>query len=225
MSNNYYSNYGTVGSGGNRLLTQQPPSSGVTPWAQQRIDEREAQRSISVANAFNIAASSISQVVMAAIATDRAIQMDKLAAQMRMDEYEYKKAARAQSLRQSVFFNARNRQRLDEAQASEQLAMGIEHMKRTATVANASLAGGVDNASAVVMDVQKQQMRAELYQKRTHINEQTNLSIQSLEAARNNEILYEPLGATSSSGAWAEFGVSALTVGEAAYSKFIPAKE
>lgn len=192
-----------------------------TPWAQKKMDEKVARDNIGKAEAANIAVSAIGQIALAAIATDHSVKMDKLKYKQQRDIYDYKSKSRAQARLQSVFFSARNRQKLDEAQASEQLAMGINHMKQTAAVANAALAGGVDNASAVIGDVQKQQMRAEMYQDMDQANAREQLAVNSIDSQRNKEILYDP-SKPSSSGAWTEFGITALSVGDAAYGKFNP---
>ena len=164
------------------------------------------------------------EIANSAIASFHSYQMDKIKYQMQADAVAFKRAAEEQRRRQQGWMYARNKEKLQESLASERLAMDIEHMKTAAQVQNAAVAANVSNASSVVRDVQRQQLRAELYQERDHLNQLEKLKIQAYDTQRSDEVLYEPQ-APSTVGALGQFGIKAVSIGQEAYKPFVPAKQ
>ena len=172
----------------------------------------------------SLTTSVIGQVAGTAISSWNSYQLDRISFQMQRDVAKYQREAKAQSRRQQGWLYSRNKEKLKESMYSEKLAMDIDSMRQTASIQNSAVAANVSNASSVVRDARRQQLRAELYQDRAHLNQLEKLQVESLDSMRNDQIVYDPT-APSAGGAMLQFGVEALEIGQAAYKPFVPAQQ
>ena len=168
--------------------------------------------------------SAVGQLAMTAMAARHSRSMDKLRYKRQMQQYEYAEKEAGQNRRQNAWVQGQNREQMGQAQASETLAMQIEQMRDKSRVANQALAAGVDNTEAIVRDVERSQLRAEMYMDRGHDAQRAQAMVTAADSSRSQMVNYQPAAPLSSSGAWTQFGIQAIEIGQAAYGEYNVAK-
>jgi hypothetical protein len=163
----------------------------------------------------------IGSVALSAVSSWNSFQMDKINSQMAQDAAQFQRDTLTELRKQQGWAYGVNKEKLKQSLASERLAMDVTQMQELGAARNAAAAANVSNASGISRDIERAQMRADLYQDRAELDKLQALKVQSLDSQSAPKVIYDA-PKPDLAGSLAQFGISAVSIGQAAYGEFTP---